>query len=68
MSTQSPPLIITSSPKAIYVTTIPIKEKKSRKPKILGTSAIKEVVAEAKSPAINDLGDDLADVVGFMFF
>ncbi len=46
---------------------MPTKEKKSQKPKISGIPSTKEVVAEAKSPTVNNLEDDLADVVGSIF-
>ncbi len=68
MPVQPPPLIITSSPEAIWgATTTPTKEKKSRKPKIPGIPSTKEAVAEAKRLTVNDLVDDIADVVGSMF-
>ncbi len=68
MPAQPPPFIITSSPGAICgATTTPIKEKKSRKPKISNTPSTKEAVAEAKRPAVNDLVADLTDVVGSIF-
>ncbi len=68
MPAQLPPLIITSNSGTICgATTMLIKEKKSRKLKISDTSSIKEVVAEAKRPTINDLVDDFANVVGSMF-
>ncbi len=68
MPAQPPPFIITSSPGAICgVTTTPTKKKKSQKLKISGTPSTKQAVAEAKRPIVNNLVDDFADVVSFMF-
>ncbi len=67
MSAQPFPLIITSSPGAICINTTPTKEKKSGNPKILDTPSTKKAITKAKRPAINDLIDDLANVIGSMF-
>ena len=73
MPAQPPPLIITStstsqnSPRANCATITPTKEKKSQKPKIPGTLSTKKAVAKAKHSVVNNLVDDLANVVGFIF-
>ena len=73
MPAQLPLLIITSmsasqnSPGANGVIIMPIKEKKSRKPKIPNTLSTKKAVAKAKRSTVHDLVDDFADVVGSIF-
>lgn len=69
MPTQSPLLIITSSPGAICgITTMSTKEKKSQKLKIPSIPSIKKAVTEAKCPHVNDFIDDFANIVSSMFF
>ena len=71
MPVQPPPLMITflSVSRTTPTTTIMLtKKKKSQKPKIPDTLSIKEAVAKTKHLAINNLVDDLANVVGSIFF